>query len=138
MPRPASSTPKDTATVTLNQALAAFEEIGTPPWADRARAELARTNGPHAKTCSPPLSGGRPNGGIGKTNRDVASALFISPKTVEANLARIYRKLGINSRAELGRLIGERACYASVRLRVTAGSTGMPGPVVVDTTTFFR
>ena len=33
------------------------------------------------------------------TNRDVAAALFISPKTVEANLARIYRKLGIHSRA---------------------------------------
>ena len=41
------------------------------------------------------------------TNRDVAAALFISPKTVEANLGRIYRKLGINSRAELGRLIGD-------------------------------
>ena len=41
------------------------------------------------------------------TNTDVAAALFISPKTVEANLARIYRKLGINSRAELGRLVGE-------------------------------
>ena len=40
----------------------------------------------------------------GKTNRDVAAALFIGPK---ANLARIYRKLGINSRAELGRLIGD-------------------------------
>jgi FixJ family two-component response regulator len=42
----------------------------------------------------------------GMTNRDVAAALFISPKTVESNLARIYRKLGINSRAELGRLVG--------------------------------
>ncbi|MGB2920063.1 MAG: helix-turn-helix transcriptional regulator [Mycobacterium sp.] len=42
----------------------------------------------------------------GKTNRDVAAALFISPKTVEANLARVYRKLGIRSRAELGRHIG--------------------------------
>ena len=37
------------------------------------------------------------------TNRDVAAALFISAKTVEANLARVYRKLGIHSRAELGR-----------------------------------
>jgi regulatory LuxR family protein len=36
------------------------------------------------------------------TNRDVAAALFISLKTVEANLTRIYRKLGIQSRAELG------------------------------------
>ena len=42
----------------------------------------------------------------GMKNRDVANALFISPKTVEANLARIYRKLGIKSRAELGRHIG--------------------------------
>jgi hypothetical protein len=35
-------------------------------------------------------------------NRDIASTLFVSPKTVEANLARVYRKLNIHSRAELG------------------------------------
>jgi DNA-binding NarL/FixJ family response regulator len=40
------------------------------------------------------------------TNRDVATALFISHRTVEANLARVYRKLGIHSRAELGRHMG--------------------------------
>jgi DNA-binding NarL/FixJ family response regulator len=38
----------------------------------------------------------------GLTNREVASAAFVSHKTVEANLSRIYRKLGIRSRAELG------------------------------------
>ena len=38
----------------------------------------------------------------GLTNRQVATALFISPKTVESNLARVYRKLEIRSRAELG------------------------------------
>jgi DNA-binding CsgD family transcriptional regulator len=38
----------------------------------------------------------------GKTNRQVAEAAFVSPKTVEANLARVYQKLGIRSRAELG------------------------------------
>ena len=43
----------------------------------------------------------------GMTNRDVAAELFISPKTVESNLARIYRKLGIHSRAELGRHMGQ-------------------------------
>jgi DNA-binding NarL/FixJ family response regulator len=32
----------------------------------------------------------------------VAEAAFVSPKTVEANLSRVYRKLGIRSRAELG------------------------------------
>ena len=41
------------------------------------------------------------------TTREVADALFISPKTVGSNFARIYRKLGIKSRAELGRLIGD-------------------------------
>jgi DNA-binding NarL/FixJ family response regulator len=37
------------------------------------------------------------------TNRDVAAKLVISSKTVEATLARVYRKLGITSRAEVGR-----------------------------------
>ena len=40
------------------------------------------------------------------TNREAAAALFLSPKTIEANLARIYGKLGISSRAELGALLG--------------------------------
>jgi DNA-binding CsgD family transcriptional regulator len=39
----------------------------------------------------------------GLTNREVAAALFVSPRTVEATLARVYRKLKIGSRAELGR-----------------------------------
>ena len=38
----------------------------------------------------------------GLTNRQVADAAFVSPKTVESNLARVYGKLGIRSRAELG------------------------------------
>ena len=45
------------------------------------------------------------------TNRDIAAALFISPKTVEANLARVYRKLGIRTRAELGRHISTDSDY---------------------------
>jgi DNA-binding NarL/FixJ family response regulator len=39
------------------------------------------------------------------TNRDIAAALFISPKTVEHNISRVYRKLGIRTRAELGQRI---------------------------------
>ncbi len=39
---------------------------------------------------------------VGMTNRDVAKALFISAKTVEANLTQIYRKLGIRSRPSSG------------------------------------
>jgi DNA-binding CsgD family transcriptional regulator len=45
----------------------------------------------------------------GRTTREVAAELFVSPKTVEANLTRIYRKLGISSRAELGAQMALRA-----------------------------
>jgi DNA-binding NarL/FixJ family response regulator len=43
----------------------------------------------------------------GLTNRDVATKLFVSAKTVEANLTQIYRKLGIRTRAELGRVMAQ-------------------------------
>lgn len=88
---------------TLGDALAAFEQLGAPIWAERTRLELARVN------VAPGQSGLTPSeqqvaefAASGMTNREVATALFISPKTVEANLARIYHKLGIRSRAELG------------------------------------
>jgi DNA-binding CsgD family transcriptional regulator len=45
----------------------------------------------------------------GLTNREVASKAFMSPKTVQANLTRIYRKLGISSRAELGARMAEES-----------------------------
>ena len=45
----------------------------------------------------------------GLTNREVAAALFLSPKTVEAHLSSIYRKLGVHSRAALGAYMAERA-----------------------------
>ena len=41
------------------------------------------------------------------TNREIADRAFLSPKTVEANLTRVYRKLGIRSRAELGVRLAE-------------------------------
>ena len=49
---------------------------------------------------------------VGLKNREVAAQLFMSPKTVEANLARAYRKLGIRSRAELGARLGEERASA--------------------------
>jgi DNA-binding NarL/FixJ family response regulator len=99
---------KDAATVTLREALAAFEGMGIPLWADRARAELARCAVvPRRPTeLTPTEQRVAELAASGMTNRDVAAALFISPKTVEVNLSRVYRKLGINSRAELGRHMG--------------------------------
>jgi DNA-binding NarL/FixJ family response regulator len=92
----------------LSEALMTFEELGTAIWAERARCELAR-----AKVVPSPDPGLTPSEKrvaelvtSGMTNRAVASALLISPKTVDVYLSRIYRKLEIHSRAELGRIVG--------------------------------
>jgi DNA-binding CsgD family transcriptional regulator len=100
---------KEGARATLREALRAFEALGTPLWADRARTELARTNVAPGRDqmLTPSERRVAELAALGMTNRDVAAALFISPKTVEANVARIYRKLGIRTRAELGRLIDD-------------------------------
>jgi ATP/maltotriose-dependent transcriptional regulator MalT len=99
---------REAGSATLRQALATFEDLGMPLWAERARADLKRASGirTHADlTASEQRVAELAATGI--TNREVAAALFISPKTVEANMSRVYRKLNIRSRAELGRIIGK-------------------------------
>jgi DNA-binding CsgD family transcriptional regulator len=100
---------------TLQSAVDAFEELGAGPWAEKARAELARVGG------RAPASGGLTPSeervaalvAEGKTNREVAAALFVSERTVEGHLTRIYPKLGVRSRAELaGRLARAPAQHA--------------------------
>jgi DNA-binding CsgD family transcriptional regulator len=100
---------KESASATLQEAFDMFDRLHVPLWADRARAELVRANvGPrHTGRLTPSEQRVAELAASGMKNRDVATALFISPKTVEANLARIYRKLGISSRAELGRHMGK-------------------------------
>jgi DNA-binding NarL/FixJ family response regulator len=92
---------------TLRDTLRVFEDLDTPLWADRVRAELARATLDLSRTAELTPSEQRVAELVasGMTNRDAAVALFISPKTVEANLSRIYRKLDIHSRAELTRHI---------------------------------
>lgn len=101
---------KRTAATTLEDALCGFEGLGAPLWAQRARAELARTNvgANRAVDLTPSEQRVAELAASGMTNRDIAAKLFISVKTVEANLTQIYRKLGIRSRAALGRLIDPR------------------------------
>jgi DNA-binding NarL/FixJ family response regulator len=94
---------RKSARAALGQALEIFEQVGTPLWAARAQAELDRT---HLREAPSELSPSELRvaelAGSGLTNRQIATQLFVSPKTVEANLARVYGKLGIRSRAELG------------------------------------
>ena len=98
---------KISTAATLGQALLAFERMGNSLWAERARAELERT-------IVIPMHGGDLTASerrvaelaaSGMTTADVAAHICVSAKTVEAHLTRIYRKLDIHSRAELGRLM---------------------------------
>lgn len=98
------------ARATLEQALGIFEELGAPLWSEKARAELAR------------IGGRRPRGGEltpterrlaelvaeGRSNKEIAASLFVTPKTVGTTLSRLYAKLGVHSRTELIRRLAER------------------------------
>jgi DNA-binding CsgD family transcriptional regulator len=94
---------KKEARETLSKALEVFEGLGAAVWADRTRAELARIGGRAASSVALTPTEERVAALVatGGTNREVADALFVSVHTVEANLKRIYRKLGIRSRTEL-------------------------------------
>jgi DNA-binding CsgD family transcriptional regulator len=100
---------RDAGAANVGAALAMFEELDTPLWSARARASLARSNliaGP-AKLLTASEQRVAELVGSGITNREVAAALFISPKTVEVHLTRIYRKLDVRTRAELVRRIDQ-------------------------------
>ena len=95
---------KRPARESLTQALAVFDELGARLWSERARAELRRIGGraPAAPgVLTPTEERVAALVAAGGTYREVADALFISPKTVQWNLSKIYRKLGVRSRAEL-------------------------------------
>jgi DNA-binding CsgD family transcriptional regulator len=100
---------KRSARESLETSLAIFEELGASLWAERTRTELARIGGraPSGGTLTP--SEHRVAGLVasGRSNKEVAAALFISPRTVEGHLKKVYAKLGVHSRMELARRIDE-------------------------------
>ena len=97
--------------MTLEQALAIFERLGAPLWAEKARSELARIGGraPGRGELTEAESRIAALVAEGLTNREVAAHLFVTVHTVEGALTRVYRKLGVRSRSELAhRLAQER------------------------------
>lgn len=95
-------------------ALRTFETLNAYPWAERTRAELRATG---ERVTAHRLTTGRDvqltpqelqvalTVADGATNQEAAAALFLSPKTVEYHLSKIYRKAGLSSRDELAALV---------------------------------
>lgn len=89
---------------TLSEALAEFERLGAEPWAERARAALARIGGRTAAASGSLTPTEQRIAALvadGKSNKEVAAELFVTVRTVETQLSRIYAKLGLRSRTEL-------------------------------------
>jgi DNA-binding CsgD family transcriptional regulator/KaiC/GvpD/RAD55 family RecA-like ATPase len=100
----------------LRAAIETFDQLGAARWSERARAELEATGETIARrdeTAPEKLTPQELQIALqvaeGRRNREVAEALFLSPKTVEFHLTRVYRKLDLNSRAELIRLLARDA-----------------------------
>ncbi|MER5470703.1 LuxR C-terminal-related transcriptional regulator [Streptomyces sp. NPDC002685] len=100
----------------LHSALEAFEHFGTPQWAAQARAEL-RVLGESAvpargaedlaaRLTAQQLMVAR-MAAEGATNREIAARLALSPRTIDHHLRGVFTRLGIRSRIELVRLLGD-------------------------------
>ncbi|MGN8553820.1 UNVERIFIED_CONTAM: AAA family ATPase [Microbacterium sp. SLM126] len=100
------------ARMQLRAAFDDFADLGAAIWQERAAAELTAT-GEHVRTtrvnATAELTPQELQVSImladGRTTREAAAALFLSPKTVEYHLRKVYTKLGIGSRAELAELL---------------------------------
>jgi DNA-binding CsgD family transcriptional regulator len=100
----------------LRAALETFEKLGAAPWAERARTELAATGETLRRRDPSTLDELTPQElqialllSTGKTTRQAAAALFLSPKTIEYHLRHVYLKLGIHSREELAGALSKQA-----------------------------
>ncbi|MEV6305465.1 AAA family ATPase [Actinoplanes sp. NPDC051861] len=105
---------RNDARVHLRAAHETFDRLGVPGWAELARTEL-RATGETARRRDPgTLRQLTPQEvlivqivGEGATNREVAAQLFLSPRTVDYHLRKVFTKLDVSSRADLIRLVAQ-------------------------------
>jgi DNA-binding CsgD family transcriptional regulator len=105
---------KNEAREHLGAALRVFDELGSPPWAARARTELGAAGAVVAQAPAPDVFAGLTPQELqvtqlaaqGLSNRDIAAQLYLSPRTVAYHLYKAYPKLGITSRGELAGMSG--------------------------------
>lgn len=91
------------ARATLERALDIFERLGARLWWEKTRAEFDRISGRPVRSgaLTPTEAKVADLVAVGRSNAEVARELFMSPKTVEWNLSKIYKKLHVRSRGEL-------------------------------------
>jgi DNA-binding CsgD family transcriptional regulator len=88
----------------IQAALDGFEELGATTWVEKSRSELGRIGGRRREEGLTPAE--RRVAVLvaeGRTNREVAAALFVTERTVASHLSHVYAKLGVRSRTELAR-----------------------------------
>ncbi len=88
----------------IQAALDGFEALGAATWVEKARGELGRIGGRRREEGLTPAE--RRVAALvaeGRTNREVAAALFVTERTVASHLSHVYAKLGVRSRTELAR-----------------------------------
>lgn len=96
------------ARTALVEALERFDQLGAARWAERATADLARLPGRRQSDGQGLTAREREVAELaaaGLSNQEVAARLFLSVRTVEANLSKVYEKLGVRSRATLDRAL---------------------------------
>ena len=99
---------KREARAALDEAAAVFASLGAEAWVARADAERQRVASRRApEGLTPSELRVAKLAADGLTNPEIAAQVFVSRKTVEATLARIYRKLAISSRGQLDRALRE-------------------------------
>ncbi|HEX7311677.1 MAG TPA: AAA family ATPase [Gaiellaceae bacterium] len=97
---------KRAAREAIEAAISGFDGLGAAVWAERARAELGRIGGrTRTEGLTPAESRVAKLVAEGRTNREVAAALFLGERTVESHLSHVYAKLGVRSRTELARAL---------------------------------
>jgi DNA-binding CsgD family transcriptional regulator len=101
---------KRAARESLERASEVLDRIGADRWSKVAAAEAARVGGRNRATSELTPAERRAAELVkdGKTNKEIAALMYVSPKTVEANLSRVYAKLGVSSRTELVRYLADR------------------------------
>ena len=90
--------------LSITSALEIFQHARAPLWAEHAEAELARISGSSPRERSELSETERRIAGLvvlGRANKEIAAELHVTVRTVESNLTRVYKKLGIRSRSQL-------------------------------------